>query len=74
MEGWDRTRAVERVEQVVETVETEQMPVPVREVWVFGDVALGLDPGDQRIFARARDSCSTVVPVWCFVGSVLEVV
>lgn len=44
MTDWDRARAVERIERLVETVETETMPVPVREVWVFGDVALGLDP------------------------------
>ena len=40
----DRAAAVSRVEEVVETVESETMPVPVREVWVYGDVALGLDP------------------------------
>ncbi|MBX0322076.1 hypothetical protein EGH21_03420 [Halomicroarcula sp. F13] len=40
----DRAAAVERVEDVVATVEDETMPVPVREVWVYGDVALGLDP------------------------------
>jgi hypothetical protein len=40
----DRSAAVERVEEIVATVEDERMPVPVREVWVFGDVALGLDP------------------------------
>ena len=40
----DRAAAVERVEEIVRTVESETMPVPVREVWVYGDVALGLDP------------------------------
>jgi hypothetical protein len=40
----DRAAAVERVEEIVERVESETMPVPVREVWVYGDVALGLDP------------------------------
>jgi hypothetical protein len=40
----DRAAAVSRVEDIVETVESETMPVPVREVWVYGDVALGLDP------------------------------
>jgi hypothetical protein len=40
----DRAAAVERVEAVVERVASETMPVPVREVWVYGDVALGLDP------------------------------
>nr|WP_276276525.1 hypothetical protein [Halomicroarcula sp. SYNS111] len=40
----DRAAAVERVEEIVATVEEATMPVPVREVWVYGDVALGLDP------------------------------
>ena len=40
----ERAAAVDRLEAIVETVERETMPVPVREVWVFGDVALGLDP------------------------------
>lgn len=43
-EGMSRERAVERVEEIVETVVSERMPVPVREVWIYGDVALGLDP------------------------------
>ena len=44
MTEWDRGRAIDRIERLVETVEGEVMPVPVREMWVFGDVALGLDP------------------------------
>lgn len=55
MEGWDRSRAVERVEALVETVESEQMPVPVREVWVFGDVALGLDPVERLDIYLTKD-------------------
>ncbi|MFB6234191.1 MAG: hypothetical protein ABEH81_11380 [Halopenitus sp.] len=43
----DRDSAVDRAEQIVETVESETMPVPVREVWVYGDVALGLDPVER---------------------------
>ncbi|WP_348533078.1 DUF7095 family protein [Haloarcula marina] len=43
----DRAAAVERVEDIVDTVESETMPVPVREVWVFGDIALGLDPVER---------------------------
>jgi len=43
----ERQAAVERVERLVETVVEEEMPVPVREVWVYGDVALGLDPVDR---------------------------
>jgi hypothetical protein len=47
MADWDRDRAIDRVERLVETVERETMPVPVSEVWVFGDVALGLDPVER---------------------------
>ncbi len=47
MSGFDREAAVDRVEEIVDTVENERMPVPVREVWVYGDVALGLDPIDR---------------------------
>jgi len=43
----DRAAAVARVEDIVETVASETMPVPVREVWVYGDVALGLDPVER---------------------------
>jgi hypothetical protein len=43
----DRAAAVDRVEEIVETVAAEPMPVPVREVWVYGDVALGLDPVER---------------------------
>jgi hypothetical protein len=41
---FSRAEAVDRVERLVDTVETDPMPVPVREVWVYGDLALGLDP------------------------------
>jgi hypothetical protein len=47
MTDLDRAAAVDRVEEIVETVATEPMPVPVREVWVYGDVALGLDPVER---------------------------
>lgn len=40
----DRSAAVDRLEEIVAAVETETMPVPVTEVWTYGDVALGLDP------------------------------
>ncbi len=43
----DRSTALDRAEEIVDTVENERMPVPVREVWVYGDVALGLDPIDR---------------------------
>jgi len=47
MTDMDRADAVARVERLVETVEQDPMPVPVREVWVYGDVALGLDPVER---------------------------
>ena len=43
----ERSVALDRAEEIVDTVEQEQMPVPVREVWVYGDAALGLDPIDR---------------------------
>jgi hypothetical protein len=43
----DRDRAVDRLETLVDRVASEPMPVPVREVWAFGDVALGLDPVER---------------------------
>jgi hypothetical protein len=51
----DRAAAVERVEQLVETVETECMPVPVRELWVYGDLALGVDPVDRLDVYLTKD-------------------
>lgn len=55
MADWDRERAVDRVEHVVETVEREQMPVPVREIWVYGDIALGLDPVERLDIYLTKD-------------------
>lgn len=43
----DRDAALDLVEELIDTVENEPMPVPVREIWVYGDVALGLDPIDR---------------------------
>ncbi|KAB1186652.1 MULTISPECIES: hypothetical protein [Haloferax] len=43
----ERDAALDRVESIVDAVESETLPVPVREVWVYGDVALGLDPLDR---------------------------
>ncbi|WP_162317561.1 DUF7095 family protein [Haloarcula limicola] len=51
----DRAAAVSRVEDVVATVEAETMPVPVREVWVYGDVALGLDPIERLDIYVTKD-------------------
>ena len=43
----DRATALARIEDVLDAVEAGPLPVPVREVWVYGDVALGLDPLDR---------------------------
>ena len=43
----DRSSALDRVDALLEAVETGPLPVPVREVWVYGDIALGLDPVDR---------------------------
>jgi len=49
----DRDAALDRAADIVDLVEraatdeTSLLPVPIREVWVYGDVALGLDPIDR---------------------------
>ncbi|WP_277553963.1 DUF7095 family protein [Halobaculum limi] len=43
----EREAALDRVESIIDAVDEGPMPVPVREVWVYGDVALGLDPIDR---------------------------
>lgn len=51
----DRDAALDRAAEIVDTVERSadpasddtRLPVPVREVWVYGDAALGLDPIDR---------------------------
>jgi hypothetical protein len=48
----DRDAALDRAADIVDRVERAAtgdayLPVPVREVWVYGDVALGLDPIDR---------------------------
>ena len=55
MSGFDRGAAVDRLEELVDTVEEERMPVPVREVWAFGDVALGLDPVERLDVYLTKD-------------------
>ncbi|AEH36873.1 DUF7095 family protein [Halopiger xanaduensis] len=55
MTGFDRSDAVDRLEELVDTVENERMPVPVREVWAFGDVALGLDPVERLDVYLTKD-------------------
>ncbi|ELY93983.1 hypothetical protein C483_04869 [Natrialba hulunbeirensis JCM 10989] len=53
--GFDRANAVDRLEALVDTVERDRMPVPVREVWAFGDVALGLDPVERLDIYLTKD-------------------
>ena len=43
----DRSTAVDRVCELLDTLETDPVPVPVRSVWVLGDLALGLDPVER---------------------------
>jgi len=50
-----RDEAVDRLERLVRTVEAEPMPVPVREVWVFGDAVLGLDPVERLDVYLTKD-------------------
>ncbi|OTE99978.1 hypothetical protein [Halorubrum sp. SD683] len=51
----EREGAVDRLESLVDRVAGEPMPVPVREVWAFGDVALGLDPVDRLDVHLTKD-------------------
>ncbi|WP_276254399.1 DUF7095 family protein [Halomontanus rarus] len=53
--GLEREAAVDRIERLVDTVESERMPVPVREVWVYGDIALGLDPVERLDIYLTKD-------------------
>ncbi|HET7324971.1 MAG TPA: hypothetical protein VFJ06_11610 [Halococcus sp.] len=55
MAEFTREAAVERIERLVETVETEILPVPVREIWVYGDLALGLDPVERLDIYLTKD-------------------
>lgn len=51
----ERAEAVDRIEQLLDTIDGEQLPVPVREVWVYGDVALGVDPVDRLDVYLTKD-------------------
>jgi len=51
----ERAAAFDRVEAVLDTVEAETMPVPVQEVWLYGDAALGLDPVDRLDIYLTKD-------------------
>lgn len=53
--GLDRDASVDRLERLVDTVEAEPMPVPLREIWVLGDLALGLDPVERLDVYLAKD-------------------
>jgi hypothetical protein len=55
MTEFAREDAVARVEQILAIVDEEVMPVPVREVWVYGDVALGLDPVERLDVYLTKD-------------------
>ena len=55
MREFARDEAVDRVVEILRTVEEETMPVPVRELWVMGDVALGLDPVDRLDVYLTKD-------------------
>jgi hypothetical protein len=54
-DGLSRADALAVVEEVLDAVERDPMPVPVREVWVYGDVALGLDPVDRLSVYVTKD-------------------
>ena len=51
----ERAAAVDRVERLVETVENDPMPVPVREIWVYGEISLGLDPIERLDVYLTKD-------------------
>ena len=53
--SFSREAAVDRLRDIVETVATERTPVPVREVWVYGDVVLGLDPVERLDVYLTKD-------------------
>jgi hypothetical protein len=55
MSDLDRDVAVDRLERLLSAVEDETMPVPVREVWVYGDLALGLDPVERLDVYLTKD-------------------
>lgn len=51
----DRSEAVDRIDRLIETVESDPMPVPVREIWVYGEIALGLDPIERLDIYLTKD-------------------
>jgi hypothetical protein len=55
MTAFTREEAVSRIERLVETIEEDSMAVPVRECWVYGDLALGLDPIERLDVYLTKD-------------------
>lgn len=53
--SFSREEAVARLRDIVDRVESEAMPVPVRELWVFGDAVLGLDPVERLDVYLTKD-------------------
>jgi hypothetical protein len=51
----ERAAAIDRVETTLARIEADPMPVPVREVWVYGDLALGLDPIEELSVYLTKD-------------------
>jgi hypothetical protein len=51
----ERAAAVDRLEAILDAVESGPLPVPVREVWVFGDLALGVDPIERLDVYLTKD-------------------
>lgn len=51
----ERDAAVDRLEEFVDAVRKDELPVPVHEVWAYGDVALGLDPVERLDIYVAKD-------------------
>jgi hypothetical protein len=51
----ERAAAIDRVEAMLDRIEETPLPVPVREVWLYGDAALGLDPVDRLDLYLTKD-------------------
>jgi hypothetical protein len=51
----ERAAAIDRVEAILGRIEDDAMPVPIREVWVYGDLALGLDPIEELSVYLTKD-------------------
>ncbi len=51
----ERAAAIDHVEAMLDRIEEDPMPVPVREVWVYGDLALGLDPIEELSVYVTKD-------------------